>query len=78
MKISECIGGLQILQSYYDNEYNLGAEHDVLYAYATTRPLTPEDVQKMADLNWHQPEASVDGEWLPEHYDPEESWASYT
>lgn len=79
MKISDCIGGLQVLQPYYDNEYNVGAEHDVFYAYATQRPLTPEDVQKMVNFGWFQQDADTgDDDFEAKHYDPEEGWCSYT
>lgn len=74
MKLSNFIDGLKILQHYYDNDgYTIGAEHDQFYAYATDRPLSPEDVQKMRDLDWFQPEQDDDAD-----YDPDEGWSAFT
>ena len=75
MKLSNFIEGLKVLQSYYEggDGYHIGAEHDQFYAYQTDRPLTPEDVQKMRDLGWFQPE-QADGK----EYDPEDGWSAFT
>lgn len=75
MKLSEFLEGLKTLQPYYKDGdgYHIGAEHDQFYAYATERPLTPEDVQKMRDLGWFQPEAADD-----DPYDPEDGWSAFT
>lgn len=79
MKLQNFIAGLQILQKYYKEDgYHIGSEHDIFYCYQTDTPLTSEDVQRMHELEWHQEEAVVDGEWTPENYDPEESWSAYT
>lgn len=73
MKLDKFIDGLLILQPYYDqvDGYHIGAEHDQFYAYKTDRPLSPEDVQKMRDLGWFQPEQE-------EEYDPENGWSAFT
>lgn len=75
MKLSNFVEGLKTLQPYYDggDGYHIGAEHDQFYAYKTERPLTPEDVQKMRDLGWFQPEQDEGAE-----YDHEEGWSAFT
>ena len=83
MELSKILEGLQTLQPFYDGkEYVTGAEHDVLYAYATKRPLPPELVQKMVDLGWFQEDEEgliPEGEeFAAKHYSPEESWTAYT
>jgi len=59
--------GVSLLRPYYKDPdgYHLGADHDVIYAYATDNPLGGDDVERMRELGWFQ-----------EHddYDPEESW----
>lgn len=81
MKLTEFLAGLEILKSHYKDGgdgYHIGAEHDIFYCYQTDIPLSPEEVQRMHELGWHQEEAVVDGEWKPENYDAEESWSAYT
>jgi hypothetical protein len=80
MKTDDLIEGLKILDKYRDKPggYNIGAEHDIIYAYPTDRPLTAEDVRRMDELGWTQEGRVVDGEWKPEYYSAEESWAAYT
>jgi hypothetical protein len=79
MKLSNLIDGLTTLRPYYDDQdgYHTGAEHDQIYAYATSRPLTPEDVAKMKELGWFQPDASPKDDEDPP-YDPEEGWSAFT
>lgn len=74
MKLSNFIEGLKILQPYYlgGDGFHIGAEHDQFYCYQTDSPLTPEDVQKMRDLGWFQPETGDD------EYDPQEGWSAFT
>lgn len=81
MILSKLIEGLQTLKPYYEggDGYQTGAEHDEIFAYATDRPLSPEDVQKMQDLGWDQPEVEdpeIEGERAP--YDPEDGWRAFT
>lgn len=75
MKLSDFLEGLQTLRPYYHGQdgYHIGAEHDQFYAYATDTPLTVEDVQKMRDLGWFQPEQGDN-----EEYDPENGWSAFT
>ena len=58
MNTADFIRGLDILMDYYDkrDSYHLGAEHDVIYAYATDRPLSPGDLQRVIDFGFHQEE----------------------
>jgi len=74
MKLKNFIEGLQILQHHYDDQdgYHIGAEHDQFFAYQTDKPLLPENVQKMRDLGWFQPEQD------DEEYDPAEGWSAFT
>ncbi len=70
MTLDNFIEGLLTLRPYYTgDQYPLGAEHDLFFAYATTTPMTPEDVQKMRDLGWFQEGGGDD-------YDPDESWSA--
>ena len=80
MKLSNFIEGLKILQPYYDDGdgYHIGAEHDQFYAYATNRPLTPEDQKKMCDLDWFQPESGFSSESEGINYDPDDGWSAFT
>lgn len=75
MNLKNFIAGLLTLQPYYKDGdgYHIGAEHDQFYAYPTDRPLSTDDVQKMRDLGWFQPEQ---GEG--EDYDPNEGWSAFT
>jgi hypothetical protein len=75
MQLMNFVHGLNILTPYYTdpNGYHIGAEHDQFYAYATDRPLSAEDVQKMRDLGWFQPDMDDDAD-----YDPAEGWSAFT
>lgn len=81
MKTANVIEGLQILQKYRDQQdgYDLGAEHDVLYAYSTDRPLSEEDVNRMIELGWFQEDSDCPpGElFSAQYYDSEESWSAF-
>jgi len=79
MILSKFIKGLQILQPYYDKDgYDIGAEHDVFYAYKTARRLSDEDVKKMRELGWFQEAVPSNEDNTPGPYDPEEGWTAYT
>lgn len=77
MKLSKFIEGLKTLQPYYKNGdgYHLGADNDQFYAYQTDRPLTPEDVKKMTDLGWFQPNGGISSDGG--EYDPEGCWSAF-
>lgn len=75
MSLSSFIAALETAAPYYDNRdgYHIGAEHDQFYLYATDRPMSDEDVEKMRSLGWFQPGIADD-----EPYDPAESWSTFT
>jgi hypothetical protein len=74
MKIQAFIEGLNILSGYFDggDGYHIGAEHDQFYVYATHKPLTDEDVAKMRELGWFQPDLGDDAP-----YSPEDGWSAF-
>lgn len=78
MTLDKFLTGIEILKCYYaePNGYKLAAEHDIIYLFATERPMIVEDVMAMYELGWFQPEVSNDGD-DPELYNPEEGWAAY-
>ena len=78
MKLSKLAQAIQIMSTYYDDPegYHVAAEHDVIYLYATDRPLTAEDVTRMLALGWFQESGATDDD--PEAYDAEEGWQSFT
>lgn len=77
MKTASIIEGLTILEKYRDKPdgYNCSAEHDVLYAHATDRPLELADLEKMVMLGWNQVGCNSFG---AQDYRPDESWYCYT
>ena len=81
MRTINIIAGMSLLLTYYDDPvgYHSGAEHDEIYMYPTDRPLTPDDVQKMIDLGWHQEydERDYDEDFAVRHYRPDEAWVAY-
>ena len=82
MRTIDIIEGMKLLLNYFNSQdgYNAGCEHDELRVYATDKPLTDVDVQKMIDLGWHQ-EHDGRGDYSEDfalsHYRPEEAWVSY-
>lgn len=82
MRLNHFVEGLQILSRYYEKPegHHIGAEHDQFYAYATEKPLSTEDVARMLELGWFQPEAEYDhgDDMKPENYDPAEGWSAFT
>lgn len=78
MTTKDFIEGLTILRQHYKDAdgYQLGAEHDIIYAYATDMPLTPEEVAMMFGFNWHQPNVDEDDEGK-QIYNPEEDWGAF-
>jgi hypothetical protein len=82
MKTKDIIEGLTILERYRDKPdgYNCDAEHDVLYAYATDRPVEQPDLARLIELGWFQEVEydEDDGEFTANVYDPEEAWACFT
>ena len=74
MKLNDFINGLKIIQPYYldGNGYHIAAEHDQFYLMPTDHELIPEDINKMRDLGWFQPEKEDDT-----GYDSAEGWSTF-
>lgn len=75
MTTQKIIEGLNILEEYRDKPdgYHTGADHDILYAYATDRPLGTEDLARMKELGWFQEGHSEEACF----YDPKDSWCAF-
>jgi hypothetical protein len=81
MLISKLIEGLTILEKYRDrpNGCKTGAEHGCIFGFATDRPLSEIDLQRIVELGWFQ-NVSLGGEEETQsdfdvtHYDPEQCW----
>jgi len=81
VKTNNIIKGMQILEPYYSKPdgYHTGADHDVIYAYATDSPLSEGDIAKMIELGWHQEHdgRNYENEFSAADYRQEESWIAY-
>jgi hypothetical protein len=77
MNLPNFIEGINILRPYYDDPdgYQLGAEHDQIYLYATQKPLPPEAVARLHALGWFQPDQ--DSEEGPAPYNPDDGWSVF-
>ena len=72
--------GIQLLDQYRDNPggYKINAEHDVIHAYETPRPLSPDDVQKMINYGWFQEDVEYSNkEFTVDSYNPNAAWVAY-
>ncbi len=81
MTTTNIIAGLQLLDGYRDKpgSYDVGADHDVIYAYATDKPLSESHVKKMIALGWFQEGKTVaTGEMPVSDYDASECWMAFT
>lgn len=76
MKLSDILTGISVLRPYYDDPdgYHVGADHDVIYMYATDRLMSADDVARMRELGWKQLDDQDEDEPV---YDHEESWSCY-
>lgn len=77
MKTENIIDGMRTLLKYSTDKYTIGAEHDVIYFYATPEPVSRSDLETLVELGWFQPEANYDDDFTADAYDPEEGWACY-
>ena len=75
------IEGLCILEKYRDNidGYDTGADHDVIYSYATDKPVEEADLNRLVELGWTQEYGIYDDsdsceEFTAKNYNPDESW----
>lgn len=78
MQTKNLIDGIILLDAYRDvkNGFDLGADHDVIYCYATDRPLQLKDIERMLDLGWFQDDGCSE-DTGPSAYISEESWWAY-
>lgn len=72
MTLNNFLAGIDIVRPYYDDPdgHHIAAEHDIFYLYATSRPMSEEDVKGMRVLGWFQ-------EGIGDVYDPNEGWAAF-
>lgn len=80
MQTAAIIEGMTILEKYRNREdgFNTGAEHDVIYAYATDKPVSTEDLERLVKLGWFQGDVDCGEEkFAAKHYDPQESWKCF-
>lgn len=82
MSTQNLIAGLQLTQLYRDKEdtTETGANHDVIYIFATDKPLSKEHIQSMLDLGFHQEYEGLDynEDFKVDDYRADESWHFYT
>lgn len=81
MRTTAIIEGLTILEKYRDKTggFNTNADHDVLYAHRTDRPVEAKDLARLIELGWFQDEVSCDDEkFAAKHYDPGKGWTCFT
>jgi hypothetical protein len=81
VRTRDIIEGLTILEKYHDKAggFNCGAEHDVLYAYPTDKPVKKKDLDRLIKLGWRQHEVDTgEDDFAAKHYDPAEGWSAYT
>lgn len=83
MTLGKFMAGLYILSKYYNQPdgYHLGAEHDIVYVYPTGRQVNEDDLKKLFQFDFFQPEVQTPEDCAPEdtwkYYAPEEGWATY-
>jgi len=77
METSALIEGLIILEKYRHepNGCNTAADHDIIYVYATDKPVKTEDINRLIELGWEQEFSG--SEFTAKDYNPEESWQCY-
>lgn len=78
MKLKNLVEGIAILRPYYTDPdgYNMGCEHDEFCMFPTDKPVSTEDLAKLIELDWFQPDVKVDDLTVGD-YDPEESWCAF-
>jgi hypothetical protein len=74
MKLNKFLEGLAVLRPHWKDPdgHHLGADHDVIYAYATDTPLSETELARLAELGWFQQDVA-DGD----PYSPEDGWSAY-
>lgn len=78
MNLKNFIAGIEIIKQYYNNQegYYLRSEYEQFFLYETDRPITPEHVEMLKELDWFQPYADEDDEGESE-YDPNIGWSAF-
>ena len=79
MSTQDVIAGMQIILPYYDQAdggFNTGADHDVIYMYATDKPVSAEDIAKIKELGWFQTDVEEDDDGNVE-YDVDSGWQKF-
>ena len=62
MKLSNFIEGLNILKPHWlENEYVLGADHDIIYLLPTSTPLSDTEIEQLTALGFFNPEEEPEG-----------------
>lgn len=58
MNLRNFLRGAEILRSHYNDPdgYHIGAEHDQVYFYETSSPLSDAEYVEMIGLGWFQPD----------------------
>ncbi|GJD43201.1 hypothetical protein AFCDBAGC_1048 [Methylobacterium cerastii] len=75
MMLANIIEGLGILAKHFTElaDYKSGSDQYQFNVCATDTPLTTDEVARMDDLGWFQPDAEED-----EAYDPSQGWSFFT
>jgi hypothetical protein len=78
MRLNEFIEGVHILRQYMNdqNGFHLGADHDIIYFYATDNPVSEVHLGRLKELGWFQPDVRPDVKGV-EEYSPRDGWAAY-
>jgi hypothetical protein len=73
MTIPELIESLEIFQRYFEGSapFAISAEHDEIWITATDLPISEQDIKRLRELGWQQPD------WLTDEYDPGATWQHF-
>jgi hypothetical protein len=82
MRTQDIVAGINLLLHYYDTPdgFHISCKHDELRMYATSRPLTEDDLDKIISLGWHQEHdgrGDYSEDFAPKHYMSDACWVSY-
>ena len=88
MRTKHIIEGLTILQKYRTSTdgFDVGAEHDAIYVYATDKRVSETDLTRLIEMGWYQEaqyheykdDEETDGSFAAKHYSRAEPWTCYT
>lgn len=86
METAAIIEGLTILERYRADPdgHNTEADHAMIHAFRTDRPVEGTDLDRLVKLGWFQEagycddDVETDEKFAAQHYDPNESWTCYT